>query len=426
MMARSLTPVAWAWWVVLGMAGGLFVRIVGYLSLLEAWLLITVPLRVREIIHVAGMRGVRVFTLLWGCWMVGAALADIANATPWPLAARGFSRVFFLGFVCLCLLPRCLATPRRFEAFVAGAPIAHVIGLKYFRSGTYTVGGTEIAAADLGWANWTNYFLLSLVMAAIARLWRWSPWACTAMAAATGGINLVMGSRSAGATQLVAAALMPFCIGRHVERRGLGSARIAVITATGAAVVVGVAMLYGMLAGGGRLGEKAQEKYDRQRSASGGTLVGGRAEFFVGLAAALDRPVLGHGSWPADTGQAVQRAAERFGIEVDDSRRRRDPHAQAIIPTHSALVGAWVEHGIMGGIFWLSILILLIRNTPLAVRFLPESAGLVIFNAPAAAWTIFFSPMPQRAACAILLLPLLVTQVRSLQARTAARGPRLP
>lgn len=414
--ARPLPVGQWCWWVGLGAAGGLFVRIVGYLSLFEAWLLVTLPLRLRELVTTCCLPGVRGFTLLWIGWMAGALVADVANATPLPLAARGFSRTFFLGFVCLSLLPQWSAKPRRLEAFVAGAPIAHVVGLKYFRSGTYTIDGVEIDAANLGWADWTNYFLLSLVMAAIARLWRWSPCACVALAAAAGGINLVMGSRSAGATQLVAATLMPFFMGRRVERHGFGGGRFAAIILTFVTGAVAIGMLYGMLAAGGTLGEKAREKYDRQRSTKGGLLVGGRAEFFVGLSAALDRPLLGHGSWPADTGEAIERTAKRFGLEIEDTSGR-DPHVPALIPTHSAVVGAWVEHGMMGAVFWLAMLWLLVRNTPRVVRFLPESTGLVVFNAPAAVWTIFFSPIPARAASAIVLVPLLVIQVRHQQAR---------
>ena len=412
----------WCWWVGLGAAGGLFVRIIGYLSLFEAWLLLTLPLRLREVVSTCCQPGVRAFTLLWIGWMVGAVVADVANATPLPLAARGFSRAFFLGFVCLALLPRWLAMPRRLEAFVAGAPIAHVVGLKYFRPGTSTIDGVEIDAANLGWANWTNYFLLSLVMAAIARLWRWSPHACVALAATTGGVNLVMGSRSAGATQLVAAALMPFFMGRRLAQRGFSGARFTAIIVTFVTGAIGIAMLYGTLAAGGTLGDKAREKYDRQRAAKGGLLVGGRAEFFVGLSTALDRPLLGHGSWPADTGEAIERAARRFGLEIEDTSRS-DPHVPAIIPTHSAVVGAWVEHGIMGAIFWLAMLWLLIRNTPRAVRLLPESTGLVVFNAPALVWAIFFSPIPPRAASAIVLVPLLVIQVRHLQARARSGMP---
>lgn len=418
MSVRALSVGQWTWWVWLGAAGGLFVRIVGYLSLLEAWLLVTLPLRLRELVSTCCLPGMRGFTLLWIGWMVGAVVADVANATPLPLAARGFSRAFFLGLVCLCLVPRWLAAPRRLEAFVAGAPIAHVIGLKYLRSGTYTIGGTEIDAADLGWETWTNYFVLSLAMAAIARWWRWSPSACMVVAVVVGGVNLVMGSRSAGGTQLVAAALMPFFMGRRVALRGVRPARTVAIIATFVAGAVAIAMLYGTLAAGGALGEKALEKYERQRAATGGLLVGGRAEFFVGLSAALDRPLVGHGSWPVDAGEAMERAAARFGVEISDDRSRRDPHGQALIPTHSAVVGAWVEHGIMGGIFWLAMLTLLLRNTPQAVRFLPESTGLVIFNAPAMVWSLFFSPIPQRATSAILLVPLLVIQVRSLQVRS--------
>lgn len=417
MTGRSLQSSRSVWWVGLGMAGGLFIRIIGYLSLLEVWLLMTVPLRLREISTVATSRGVLPFTLLWMGWMLGALVADISNATPPSLAARGFSRAFFVGFVCLSLLPRWRDMPGRLESFLVGVPIAQVIGLKYLRSGTYTNSLGEIDSTELGWANWTNYFLAAVVTAFIARLWRTSPWACTAIAAASGVINLLLGSRSAGATQLLAAGLLPFFMGRWTVTRGLGALRLGGLVVAAILASFMISVLYGQLAAGEHLGEAAREKYRRQQSAPGGLLVGGRTEFFVGLTAALDRPIIGHGSWPEDKEDYVAKTAARFGLEIDDSRRRRDPHTRAIIPTHSAIVGAWVDHGIMGAVFWIAIARLVVVSTPRVVRYLPDLTGLIVFNAPAALWAILFSPIQQRAANAIVIVPLLIIQMRHWQAR---------
>jgi hypothetical protein len=43
--------------------------------------------------------------------------------------------------------------------------------------------------------------------------------------------------------------------------------------------------------------------------------------------------------------------------------------------------------------------------------------GLIVFNAPAALWAILFSPIQQRAANAIVIVPLLIIQMRHWQAR---------
>jgi len=406
----------------LGVAGGLFVKIIGYLTMLEAYFLITFPLRMQSVLNAATARGCVSFTVLWIGWVVGAAIADISNDSPFSMAARGFSRAFFLGFLCLCLLPLWSRVPRSFEAFLAGVPIAQVIGLKYFRSGTYTTLDGEIDAATLGWENWTNYFVTSIVVYFLAWQWRRRPWLCVAVAAFFGGLNLAMGSRSTGATQLLAAAIMPFFIqpSRNTEFswrrivRKIGLGRIVAIAVTAALAIAAVSETYGHLATSGALGDKAKVKYEKQKDAKGGMLVGGRAEFFIGLAAALDKPILGHGSWPEDTVGYAEKASARFGFEIKEDRNH-DKRLRKFIKVHSAVMSAWVDHGILAAVFWVYIFSLVIRNVPRSVTYMPEYSGVIVFNAVAFLWAFFFSPIQQRSYNAIVLVPLLIIQMRHIQ-----------
>jgi hypothetical protein len=420
----------WINWCGLGVASGLFVKLIGYLTMLEAYFLITLPLRAQAVFNAAVARGVAPFTLLWIGWVVGAAVADIVNDTPFSFAARGFSRAFFLGFLCLCLLPLWASAPRSYEAFLAGIPAAHVIGLKYFRSGTYTTLDGEIDASTLGWENWTNYFIASIVVYVIASHWRRRPWFCIAVAGVSGAVNLIMGSRSAGATQLLAAVVMPFFVKpsrskefawRKIVRR-LGIGRIFAIVLAAMIATIAVSGTYGYLATSGTLGEKAKQKYEKQKNAKGGMLVGGRSEFFIGLAAALDKPLLGHGSWPEDTVGYADKASARFGVEIVEDRAH-DKRLRKFIKVHSAIMSAWVDHGILGALFWMYLLVFVVRNVPRSVTYMPEYTGVIVFNSVAFLWAFFFSPIQQRSYNAIVFVPLLIIQMRHVRAAIGRPSP---
>ena len=430
-LSKPLSLRQWAWWFALGVMSGLFLRLVGYLTFLEAHLLITIPIRMRQVVHAALSRGVILFTLLWIGWIVGSLIADYSNESPFMLAARGFCRAFFAGFVCLCLLPLWLQSPRRFEAFLAGMPLAHVIGLWYFRSGTYNRGDgvTEIEASELGWETWGNYFVGSIAAYLIARLWRTTPWGCVAIALVLGSFNLALGSRAAGLMALLAAGIMPLFIFRPHFRMGwmrisagkLTLARLISIVVIGIITLVAVAVIYTELAKRGALGEKAKAKYEFQSSQKGGIVVGGRSEVLVGLAAIMDKPLCGHGSWPEDTVGYAAQASEIFGVEIREAPQRKG--IRKFIKSHSAIVSAWLEHGILGAIFWIYVFYIVAYNLPRVTEYLPEYTGVVIFNSCGFFWAYLFSPIQSRAYTAMIIVPMLMIQIRRLQstARNARR-----
>ena len=420
----------WGSWFTFGVMSGLFLQLIGYLTFLETYLQITFPMRVRQVVNIALSRGVILFTLLWIGWIAGSLFADYSNESPFSLAARGFSRAFFAGFVTLCILPLWLQTPRRFEAFLAGVPLAQFIGLWYFRSGTYNTGDgtTQVDASQLGWENWGNYFAGSIAAAVIARLWRTAPWSCVAIAFILGSFNLGLGSRAAGLTQLLAACVMPLFIFRNrfrfrparISRGKLTLGRLAAIAVIGVITLATVAATYSQLAKSGAFGDRAKAKYELQSSQKGGLIVGGRAEALIGIAAIMDKPLTGHGSWPEDTVGYAEKASEIFGVEIQDTPAPKG--IRKFIKAHSAIVSAWLEHGILGAIFWVYVFYVVAYNVSIVTRFLPEYTGVIVFNSCGFFWAYLFSPIQSRAYTAIIVVPMLIIQIRRLQAnrRSAA------
>ena len=429
-IAPPSTWQTWGWHFAQGTACGLYVKIIGSLSLLEVYLLATLPARLGQFVRCASTRGVVLFTILWIGWIAGAVMADLVNGTQWSLAARGIARAFFAGFVTLCLIPIWMRSPRAFEAFLAGSPVAQVIGLKYFRSGTYNTGdGTAmIDASVLGWDSFGNYVATAAVAFLIARHWRRHPWACAGLALGLGAVNIALGSRAAGITQIAAGAVMPiFILQPHFEagwwsRIGrLGPGRLLVAAVIGVAALAVTTKSYSHLARSGVLGEKAKIKYEAQISVKGGIIAGGRSEFLIGLAAVLDKPLTGHGSWPEDTIGYAERASERFGVEIREPKTPKN--FRKFIKAHSAIVGAWVDHGILAAVFWLYVFYLVATNFWRVTQYLPDYTGVVIFNCCGFFWHFFFSPIQSRGYTAILLVPILIIQIKRLQAGHILRHP---
>jgi O-antigen ligase len=186
-------------------------------------------------------------------------------------------------------------------------------------------------------------------------------------------------------------------------RRTLGgwvTRHVWVVAILAVVALYGVGRTYIAATEAGLLGEEARSRLQMQTLDAAdpvvGLIGGGRGEFFASVRAIADSPVIGHGSWA--------RSAEYYGIYVDSLRRmgseymamlaeyvgRRDGH---VLPTHSHVLGAWVEAGLAGAAFWLLVAVTLVRA---GVRALPNptALGIVILCAlPAQMWALAFSPL---------------------------------
>jgi O-antigen ligase len=146
------------------------------------------------------------------------------------------------------------------------------------------------------------------------------------------------------------------------------------------------------LASSGALGVQAQQKNQLQSSAGWGILLGGRPEILVSSRAIFDSPILGHGSWAKDMKytRMLAELENEFGIKASDTLGAKFNY---LIPAHSHLTGAWVNAGVLGGIFWIYILISAMKAISVAVRsqlpMKPVYVPLFILFI----WDIMFSPI---------------------------------
>jgi hypothetical protein len=158
----------------------------------------------------------------------------------------------------------------------------------------------------------------------------------------------------------------------------------------------------------GYLGEKARKKNEIQSEAKGGLLIGGRPEILVSSRAAMDSPILGHGAWAKDMKYADMYEAllHENGLREETSEAVRET---GLIPTHSHLMGAWVEAGILGPVFWIYIMTLMIRALARISIIRPLFAPFYAYMFLDFLWAIVFSPSGGRTIlpeCCLLIMTL--------------------
>jgi hypothetical protein len=140
----------------------------------------------------------------------------------------------------------------------------------------------------------------------------------------------------------------------------------------------------------------AAAKYQRQAAGTFGVLLGGRSEILGSVAAFLDRPLLGHGSWAKDSGGLYTSidAQKYYEYGYTDSADGIVMRSSGLIPTHSYFMGALVWSGIIGGVFWLLVLYTVLRS------FLDELEELPLYfyvGAVFLIWNLLFSPFGAEA-----------------------------
>jgi hypothetical protein len=119
-------------------------------------------------------------------------------------------------------------------------------------------------------------------------------------------------------------------------------------------------------------------------------LMVGRTEAFVGWVAFMDKPFFGHGAWANDK-------TEKYRVLVSDLKKEEYNRAKAaqgidIIPSHSIIIGAGMQNGILAFIFMLSILIFCLKK---GIRSIDRSDPYVLILVSfliSEVWVALFSP----------------------------------
>jgi hypothetical protein len=175
----------------------------------------------------------------------------------------------------------------------------------------------------------------------------------------------------------------------------------------------------------GYLGEKARKKNEIQSEAKGGLLIGGRPEILVSSRAVMDSPILGHGAWAKDMKYAdmYQDILHEHGLREETSESVRET---GLIPTHSHLMSAWVEAGILGPVFWIYIMNLVIRALARISISRPLLAPFYAYMLLDFLWAILFSPSGGRTILPECCLLIITVDVLDSREHMPIRQPSLP
>ena len=151
------------------------------------------------------------------------------------------------------------------------------------------------------------------------------------------------------------------------------------------------------------LGDAAYSKYMNQIDAGGNVLKGGRIHFFMGIELIKMKPIVGWGSYAKDDWGFSKQYFE------DNDIPGAGDTGNDTLPAHSAIVGAWMQNGILGGLFWFFILFIVFKIFRSGC-FLYENRllGILVFGLFSQLWDWFFSPLGNRITFISYILVLII------------------
>lgn len=394
----------------LGAALFLEVNLVGRLLLPEAVLAALFPFAIffhgRRLLE----KGPATVIALAMLWLLFQVLTDLVRNTPFEDFSRGWSKIVFftINFCALYLLID--NRQARLVAVLLGYVLS--VFLRYF------VDPSEYMSDDpwkfgLGFAAGVGLLVLlrgkkdhgALAVPAVAMM-------------VLAGFVMSEGARSMGAICLATSIYMftqMFLARKRSKRLKFSLLRAVFILVGGTMLAMALQEVYSYAALEGMFGSEAREKYVAQSRGQYGILLGGRTEIYASSQAVADSPILGHGSWAKDRKYVlILLELRRLGYDLDDSILRSD-----LIPTHSHLMGAWVEAGIGGIVLWLWTLGLTLRVLTSLYLVRHPLAPVAVFIAINLLWDVLFSPFghERRIIVDISLIVLLFARDQILSGR---------
>ena len=320
--------------------------------------------------------------LLSVLWLIGAIWSNWWRNEPFDVALKGNAIVFNVWcmiVVCIYLLKK---DHRVWMWFTVGNGISCVISLYYFQNGALLSfaeragfggeGGLQGYLVDKQiYPIYFNFILKSILFPLVVFVG--FPWLLVIIILAGSAFFLLYkgGSRSSfGANLLNGFFIVGYAYLRRLTKLVLDHLILVLSISVVSALLV--FSIYKNLALSGALGEQEFEKYEREMVLSEAGMLGSRDDIIRAWPFLKNHPIVGAGS----------SAIDRWGYMEDDF----------ILPGHSALVGAWVQNGIFGLIFWVYALFVITSFVQHRVMRLREYAPFIVITAVYMIWNILFSP----------------------------------
>jgi hypothetical protein len=357
------------------------IQIVGRLFVTEIALLCILPLLLLGGGRMLGRELPRKFLIYGACWLLAQVATDIVRHTPQEDYLRGWAKILFTlsNFAALMLLLR--FNERRICAFASGIAVGRLLG--------YVIEPGELARY-YPWKFGIGYPITLLFVLTAQHLRNTGrPRAANSILLMAALMNIAMGYRSLGLICFLVIGYLMAARYIAVQRQNAGTRRLVLLGIGLAIPVYASVEIYTYAATTGRLGEEARQKYEQQSGGDFGLLIGGRQEILGSSQAIIDSPLLGHGSW-AKNPEYVDLMFDRLaslGYTITGTRDET-----GLIPSHSYLLGAWVESGIVGALFWVWVAVVIGRSLLRTLRLPGRLAPLGAFVGVGTLWDVLFSP----------------------------------
>ena len=376
----------------LAASGSFVVQLIGELPIATLILLPVAPILIAlRPERLQRKRLLPLFVLL-GIWLIGQGVTDLYRGTNSADWLRTMARILFLGLWMLCLAILVGQNTRRQALFLAGFAVGSL--LQAF------LQPSDLAEAD-PWKFGYSAGITGLVVLLSCIFFRRQKIILVLLFMAAAVLNLTFNFRSPILVLFITLVLVVPIPAQFGSFRLLPSSRspARVVLLIVLAVVAGKSAesLVLLLTAQGVLGEAAQEKNMAQSEAKAGLLLGGRSEILVSSRAVLDSPFLGHGSWAKDLHyvEMYHDLRASYGMKREEELTGEDEERD-LIPTHSHLMGSWVDAGLCGALFWIYVFCLVAKGIASAGISPPPLAPVYVYKLTAFLWDILFSPAASR------------------------------
>ena len=361
-------------------------------------------------------RAMLVGLALAATWLAAQVASDVVRETDFRDYARGWANIA-LFVVDICSLYLLLhGSRRRFVLFALGLALGKILS-----PWLMPVQFADEYPWKFGIGSGVT------LLAALAASWRpidRVPVLAVAPLLAVSAYSLVVGFRSMFACGLLACA---YAVAQRLlpgqpagARTAPAFLRVAGFLAGSLLVGLSTLEIYRLAANAGFLDERSTLTFERQSQGEFGLLPGGRSAIFAAVPAILDSPVIGHGSKAKNPDYASRILdARRFGYEPTPMPTWHT----GLIPTHSMLLGTWVEAGVLGSFFWFWFSLLIVATLANLCRSREPLSVLIFYLGVTQLWHILFSPFGGDARLTTAFTLCLFIVVRQVLRRGAAGSP---
>lgn len=370
--------------------------------------------------------GVSMYFNLALFWIAGALFSDLYNHSLFAQVIRGFSVPLSVLACSVCIYHFLRRNPANLKWLLFGIAVSSVISIFVFQRGSAgdlaaegdAVGAIEaVVGYKLFWVNTIKTWLVLPIQTMYLKMP--SIYVVPAMLCVA-FVSAKSGGRSAFAMTVLGLALL-LIGGKRVEKMGRIKRFLPILILVMMGMMGIIKSAYSYAAAHGYLSEEETIKYQRQTAKGSdfkSLLMAGRGDFFIGLIAALDKPIVGHGSRAMDYHGYERDFIERYGT-IEEVERYNKNVAQGYlhgIRAHSHVISFWMWHGLAGLLFWVYIFYLAVQTIRKRMDLIPEWFGFLAIALSEFMWDYFFSPFGLRVSgCAFFCAMLILVRVERMK-----------